>query len=456
MKISSLRDGIFIFVIMLTFMPLGGLAQEKIKEDQAGFIYGDPLPNAPELAKRGGFSVGVRTVTIKHPNQRDLLNYTKENQNARYDRPLTLEIWYPALIPAGKSEMASYHDFLKNKTKFTIKGRALRNASPDRSASESPLVIISHGYPGSRVLLAYLGENLASKGYVVASIDHTDSTHQDQNKFGSTLLNRSFDQRFTLDKMAEMSKDKHSFLYQMLNADKTAIIGYSMGGYGALNSAGAGYSARFVDVASTAGLVPDNQLAVHQTGNEAYLASLDPRLKAIVAFAPWGGEAALTAVGFPKGLSIWDNQGLSGIKIPSLFIVGNEDDVSFYEGGVKTLYEGAVNSDRYLLVYNNAQHNVAPHPPPPEAVEDKDYDHYAEPAWSLERLNNLNQHFVAAFLGIHLKGKKYEGFLNVISHSNDGKWSQKEDGNFKEDHTYWKGFRKRTAVGMQMHHASPK
>ena len=41
-------------------------------------------------------------------------------------------------------------------------------------------MIISHGYPGNRYLMSHLGENLASKGFVVASIDHRDSTYDDQ------------------------------------------------------------------------------------------------------------------------------------------------------------------------------------------------------------------------------------------------------------------------------------
>ncbi len=69
----------------------------------------------------------------------------------------------------------------------------MRNATPDKVASPYPLVIVSHGYPGSRVLLSYLTENLASKGYVVAAIDHTESTHGDTKGFQSTLLNRAKD-----------------------------------------------------------------------------------------------------------------------------------------------------------------------------------------------------------------------------------------------------------------------
>ncbi|NND89400.1 MAG: hypothetical protein HKN42_00950, partial [Granulosicoccus sp.] len=41
------------------------------------------------------------------------------------------------------------------------------------------------------VLLSHLAENIASQGYVVASIDHTDSTYRTQTSFGSTLRNRS-------------------------------------------------------------------------------------------------------------------------------------------------------------------------------------------------------------------------------------------------------------------------
>ena len=81
--------------------------------------------------------------------------------------------------------------------KTTIRGRAVRDAAPARSTS-FPVVIISHGYPGNRYLLSHLAENLASKGFVTVSIDHRDSTYDDQKAFGSTLYNRPLDQLFVL------------------------------------------------------------------------------------------------------------------------------------------------------------------------------------------------------------------------------------------------------------------
>ena len=79
----------------------------------------------------------------------------------------------------------------------------MRDAAP-RTGERYPLVIASHGYPGNRFLLSHLTENLASKGYIVASIDHRDSTYRDKTVFGSTLVNRPLDQLFVLDQMAEL------------------------------------------------------------------------------------------------------------------------------------------------------------------------------------------------------------------------------------------------------------
>ena len=121
----------------------------------------------------------------------DSLNYSEENPDPRYDRPLTLEVWYPAIRPGNKPEVTTYQDVLgsgpdnpdRPLIPFEFAGRALRNAKPNFAEGAYPLIIVSHGYPGSRVLLTYLTENLASKGYVVVAIDHTDSTHADANNF---------------------------------------------------------------------------------------------------------------------------------------------------------------------------------------------------------------------------------------------------------------------------------
>lgn len=117
------------------------------------------------------------------------------------------------------------------------------------------------------------------------------------------------------------------------------------------------------------------------------------------------------------------------------------------------MFQGLVNSDRYMLVYQNADHEVAPNPPPPlAAAYYREYYHYAESAWDNMRLNNVNQHFVTAFLGKYLKGLDYDAYLNIIPYSNDGLWVT----NPPPENTPWKGFTLWAAYGMEFHHLQPQ
>ena len=180
-------------------------------------------PDAPALAAYGPHVIGVQTLEFSHPGQIDILNTTADAEPT-YDRPLTVEVWYPAV--EGTQPGGTYSAFLRDgQTEVTLHGQAARDATP-ASGETFPLIVISHGYPGNRFLMSHLGENLASKGYVTVSIDHTDSTYSDQAAFGSTLLNRPIDQRFVIDQMAALEGP----LGQIIDADQTGVIGYSMGG----------------------------------------------------------------------------------------------------------------------------------------------------------------------------------------------------------------------------------
>ena len=218
-------------VLLLAILPLSIYSQTA----QNPFIYGDLLPDAPELAARGDFAVGVQTMDLVHKNQVDILNYPKDS-TATYDRPLKVEVWYPATMPSGSEELVTYEEVMGNNGSpdrpiipFTFLGRATRNALPLQKEGPYPLIIVSHGYTGSRFLLTYLTENLASKGYVVVAIDHTESTFVDAAGFNSTLLNRSLDVLFVLNEITRLSQPEKSFLSGLANTDLTALIGYSTG-----------------------------------------------------------------------------------------------------------------------------------------------------------------------------------------------------------------------------------
>ncbi len=407
--------------------------------------------DAPELAQYGKFNIGVKTLTMTNPKQLDIIKAKAGEPIPVYDRPLTVEVWYPAKLAAGQAAGGQYRVFARDgKTEVVLHGKAVRGAPADASAGPYPLLIISHGYPGNRFLLSHLAENLSSKGYVVASIDHTDSTYSDQAAFGSTLLNRPLDQLFVLGEMAKLNaNDPGGTLKGMVNADMTGLIGYSMGGYGVVNTVGGGFTA--ASVALPWG-TPGGALAVRQAGNPAHVASMDKRIKAAVAFAPWGFNA-----GF------WDAAGLAGVKTPIFYVAGSIDDVSGYAPGVRNIFEGSVNAPRFLLTYENANHNAgAPMPPPKETwlpvstLKFIPAEHYTDAVWDNVRMNNIAQHFSTAFLAKYLKNDAgMDAYLNLPENAKDGKWSAEANGTFKSDHTYWKGFPNRSAVGLRLEQRKP-
>ncbi len=406
-------------------------------------------PDAPELAAYGPHKVGVHSMVLTNPDQIDIAKIDpraeKPAEWPRTDRKLTVEVWYPAADDAsGNNELTAR--LRDGKTEVTLVGQGMRDAKP--ADGKYPLVIVSHGYPGNRFLLSHLAENIASKGYVVASIDHQDSTYADKGPFGSTLVNRPYDQKFVLNEMERLGGESGSVFNGMVDASNAAIIGYSMGGYGAVILAGGGVTETAVGYAWGG---PHGTLAVNQSGSETHNALPDPRVKTAIAFAPWG-----------MNYGFWDAETLKGISIPMMFVAGSVDDVSGYEKGIRAIWRASVNSDRALLTLDNANHNAAaPMPAPKEAnVVDKDLgfnltEHYSDAVWDSVRMNNISQHFVTAWLDLHLRGEEAKAaYLDLVPNSNDGVWAVEKDGTQKPEHNHWKGFANRTAKGLRFERLS--
>ncbi len=439
-----MNRGCIFFVITLVL----GLVNAQVYENRIDVI----RPDAPELSQHGDYNIGVRTMDLIHPDQLDVLNVAADGSIPSYDRPLTVEIWYPATLEAGQEPGGEYSVIARDPTlEVTIKGLAVRDAAPNLTDGPYPLIIISHGYPGNRFLMSHLGENLATKGFVTVSIDHTDSTYSDQAAFGSTLLNRSLDQLFVLEQMANLgAATGDSDMAGMIDVERTGIIGYSMGGYGVVNVVGGGYTA--ASVAYPWG-TPSGALAVRQAGNETFENSQDDRIKAVMAFAPWG-----------MNTGFWDAEGLKGIETPIMFVAGSADDVSGYENGTKAIYDLSVNAERYLLTLENANHNSGAGMPAPvetwqpsEVLPFTPFEHYADAVWDTTRMNNIAQHFATAFFDKYLKqNESMNEYLDLVENAKDGVWSLDEEGNPTEEHSYWKGFPERTALGLSFMQAKPE
>ena len=257
-------------------------------------------------------------------------------------------------------------------------------------------------------------------------------------------MNRASDQWFTIDQLAAGG----GFLDGVLDVSRVAVIGYSMGGYGALASAGAGYSRQ----GGAMRTVPGGYLEPWTAGSPAFPARRRDNLKAMVAIAPWGAQP-------PQ--NNWDAEGFAGIRVPSLFIAGDQDDVSGFEQGTRKVFENAVNAERYLLVYQYARHNVGGNPPPPEAMDNfAARAFFDEPVWRKDRIAAINQHFITAFLDASLRQDAgHRAFLEVPTVESDaGSWpiafgaqtGARRSG--AGEPGYWRGFARGTAAGMALEH----
>ncbi|REL28724.1 acetylhydrolase [Thalassotalea euphylliae] len=407
----------------------------SVKPEQ---LFTDQPSVMPELATAGNYKVGVVTEQLINRSAFDHRDF-----QGTYERPLTVELWYPADTgkPSTAGTLASYKAVTRSHKAFELQGTAYRGAAPV-AQGQFPFVVISHGYTGDRTIMFYLAEHLASYGYVVASIDHTDSTTEEIDivnaptaGFVSTLIHRSRDQQFVLNHYRQQS----SALSRLVDFNKAGVIGYSMGGYGAINTVGGCYD---VKSASLKALGFNEQqaeaLAPAFSFCNAGEEKADTSWQAMVAFAPWGQE-----------LNLHNVEALGKLAIPSLYVAGDQDDISGFEHGVQKLYQQTSPQDNYLLVYQNARHNIAPHPAPKVAYQnDIDLGHYFEPSWSSEQLNRFNRHFVLAFLDCYLKTLKCE-YLPTTKSSTQKKLDRE---NYTEA---WLGMPHRWATGIEFYRAQP-
>lgn len=342
-------------------------------------------PDAPDLAGYGAYGVGWQDWVTETPPVVDVAA-TGDGPLRMASRRLRCALWYPA--EPGGAAVTLRCRLRDGRQEAALQGRAVAGARA--VAGRFPLVILSHGWPGNRFLMAHLGEALASRGFVVVAPDHPGSTYEDRLEgradFGITLLHRPLDQRFLIGAAAAAFADR-------VDAGRVAVVGYSMGGYGALVTAGAGLSAVGMNWPGSA---RGDLMAGHAEG--AVRAA--EGLRAIVAIGPWGAQH-----GF------WTDAALAAIRVPMLVIGGDQDGISGYADGIRRVFTQAKGCDRWLLTFRGAGHNAAaPIPAPRESwtpvpwLDFPPFEHYADAVWDSVRMNNIAQHVVAAFLDQSLCG----------------------------------------------------
>jgi predicted dienelactone hydrolase len=403
--------------------------------------------DAPELAPLGSYAVGLKTLHLDEPAQPDVLAFDVASGKApKRVRELTVELWYPAGPKPGAAPTVYVAQFPSEPplppASFSVTGLAVRDAPA--AGKGFPLVVVSHGYSNDPAAMIWLTENLASKGYVVAGIHHQDPPITDRSKFAGPLLRRPLDIAFVTRSLQTQLGSEG-----LIDPTRTALIGFSMGGYGVLTAAGATLDPN----GPPTQMIPGGLLLPYVRGGAQAGEVTVHDLKAVVAISPAGGGK----------LAAWGDAGLRDLDTPLLLIQGDHDRTVDYATGARAIFDGAVHAPRYLLTLLEAGHAIGLNPPP-DAMRKRlwDLSWFQDPVWRAERVNAINAHFITAFLDRYVKGDESRAaYLDVpVARSSDGIWPPPAAGAADAPYdayspgspgiTVWKGFQRSESTGLEM------
>lgn len=223
-------------------VPLFALASASVLLT-AGLLYAFPVFRLPEPT--GPFPVGTQTFRMVDEGRNELFGDAPDGKRA-----LMVQVWYPAQHAHGKpapwipdatkvlkeeplSRSAGvpqvFLDYLKR-----IPSHSFENADFSSSSPSYPLVILNHGYGSSRIFHTTQAENLASHGYIVASIDHTYSTFATVFPDGRTTTMKTdeelIDETSYRDKVGKVWTEDISFVLDQLGQLNAGRIPSKLGG----------------------------------------------------------------------------------------------------------------------------------------------------------------------------------------------------------------------------------
>jgi len=397
-----------------------------------------PPVDAPELARLGTHPVGVVRIELVQPAQADPL------QGA--DRPLVTArrlptlVWYPAAnAGAGTTYHAAMSGADGRDVAFTLAGIATLDARV--ATGRFPLVILAHGYGNAPEALAWLGENLASKGYVVVAPAFGDPAISIRTAAARAgpIARRPLDIAFVAGE-AQRRALRSEGVFAAADASRTVLIGYSMGGYGVLTAAGAPLNPAM-------GSLSRDILSDYAAGGARAAALRVANVKAVVAIAPASRFGDVPA---------WSGEGLGAITAPTLFVVGDHDRAVGYDA-VRTLFAHTRHAPRYLLTFKGAGHSIAL-AGAPRAMRGTfwDMDWFEDATWRKDRLLPIQTHFITAFLDRFAKGETAKaGYLDgLVKDADAGMWPNAPIGRYAGYSpgapavSVWKGFQPSRAANM--------
>jgi dienelactone hydrolase len=216
-----------------------GLSQRFYRTFTNHLLTGFPKPSGP-------FAVGMVDRVMIDPARTGLYRYTPAT-NA-----FMVTFWYPAdppaagVLPAAMWDQriaadTSIYSYAGYDTRWALiapklVGHRLRGVPLAAGAGKCPVVLWSHGLPAFRKLVSQDAEELASHGYVVVAIDHTDcwATEFPDGRYlagnhSGDVPGRLKDMTFLLDELAVLNTSDPLFAGR-LDLDRIGVSGGSYGG----------------------------------------------------------------------------------------------------------------------------------------------------------------------------------------------------------------------------------
>jgi predicted dienelactone hydrolase len=177
-------------------------------------------------------------------------------------RELMVRFWYPASLRQAACKAAEYTPPAVWSYFSQLMGIPLPSVTTNScldapvSEGEHPVVVFTHGYTGTFTDYTYIFEDLASRGYIVASVDHTyeataiafpdgrflhsgfgshlgNTLIEDEQALALALTVRLDDLKFVAGELERLNGVFNGAFAGKLDINKIALAGHSMGGLAA-------------------------------------------------------------------------------------------------------------------------------------------------------------------------------------------------------------------------------
>jgi predicted dienelactone hydrolase len=202
----------------------------------------------------GPYPVGTRIVYLKDASRTE-----EGGQSTGLPRELMVQIWYPA--NQSNNHLAAYERISETNLFTSYRSVLWTNSRKDAPIATQgepfSVLLFNHAWAGRRTQDTFLTEELASHGYVVASIDHTYNASRvalpdgriisnlngdeplDTSKHSAAEIIETWnkelskwvaDEVFVLNALQSENLDQKSPWYGRLNTQRAGALGHSFGG----------------------------------------------------------------------------------------------------------------------------------------------------------------------------------------------------------------------------------